>query len=118
VGSELWDKASQENLVRFANQLRDTTQLVYEDSIFFEELDYSQLKSVLENFKYFHIGKERLIKIRSIEDIKHQKKLFSPVEIKRIIAEQIEINRHHKIDYESILDRIRVSFNSKLSRVA
>jgi hypothetical protein len=118
VGSELWDKASKDNLVKFANQLRDTTQLVYEDSIFFEESDYSQLKAVLEEFKYFHIGKKTLIRIRSIEDIKQQEKLLSPVKIKRIIAEQIERNRHHKIDYENILDRIRVSFNSKLSRVA
>lgn len=118
VGSELWDKASKENLVEFANQLRNTTQSVYENSIFFEELDYSQLKSVLEKFKCFQIGKTRLIEIRSIEDIEQQEELFSLTEIKRKIAERIESNRVHKTEYESILDRIRVSFNSKLSRVA
>ncbi|NJN90679.1 MAG: toll/interleukin-1 receptor domain-containing protein [Leptolyngbyaceae cyanobacterium SL_5_14] len=79
VGSELWDKASKDNLVKFANQLRDTTQLVYENSIFFEEADYSQLKSLLEKFKYFQIGKDKLIRIRSTEDIERQEKLFIPL---------------------------------------
>jgi TIR domain len=120
TGSDLWEIANKENLVRFANQLRDTIQLVYEGSIFFEESDYSQLLSVLEEFRYFRVGKERLVEVRTIKDVEIQEELFSfsSFRFERRIAEQIEENRRHKVEYESVLDKIRVSFGLKLSRAA
>jgi hypothetical protein len=100
--------------------LRDTTQLVYEGSIFFEESDYSQLLSVLEEFKRFHVGKTRLVNIRTINDVEVEGILLSlpPFKLERMIAKQIEGNRRHKFEYESVLDKIRVSFGLKLSCAA
>jgi hypothetical protein len=118
AGKYLWEIASKENLVKFANQLRDTTQLTYEGSIFFEESDYSQLLSVLEEFQYFQVGKQRLIEVRTVKDIEQQENIFSSFRFERMIAEQIERNRRHKVEYESVLEKIRVSFGLKLSRAA
>lgn len=118
AGNNLWERASKENLVKFSNQLRDTTQLAHEESIFFEESDYSELRSVLEEFECFHIGKERLIDIRSTQDFEKQEKLFSPHKLQKNIYQQIKENERHKVQYERVLDRIRVSFRQKLSSAA
>jgi hypothetical protein len=118
AGNNLWERASKENFVKFSNQLRETSQLVHEDSIFFEESDYSELRSVLEEFELFHIGKERLIDIRSTQDFEIQEKLFSPHQFQKMISQQITENEQHKVQYEKVLDRVRVSFRQKLSSAA
>ncbi|NEQ51594.1 MAG: toll/interleukin-1 receptor domain-containing protein [Leptolyngbya sp. SIO3F4] len=123
LGDDLWDFAHEEILVEFANQLRDTTQLVYENAIFFEESDYSHLRSVLEKFKNFRLGKAKLINIRSIVDLERQVRNFprggnKHEQMFEMIDEQILANENSKVKYEKVLSKIRVSFGLKLSHTA
>jgi hypothetical protein len=114
AGDDLWKSASKNHLVEFANQLRNTTKEAHEASIFFEELDYQQLLSALKAFGNFQIGKERLIDIRSVQEIEYWKPQFS----NEMITKQIRRNENCKVQYEKILDTIRISFKQKLSDAA
>lgn len=105
AGDDLWEMASKDNLVKFASQLRDTTQIAHEGEIFFEESDREQLLSVLKAFNSFRFGKKKLIDIYSTRDIK----------VWNIAHIQIDVNRRYKIQYEDILDTVRISFKQKLS---
>lgn len=111
AGDELWSEASRENLLNFAEQLRQTTSLVREGEIFFEEDDRENLLSVLRGFANFRIGKERLIETRSRRQLESYPKKYMDEEI----SEQIAFNHKYKTDYEKILDDIRVSFRRRLA---
>jgi CHAT domain len=119
AGDDLWEEASDSNLVKFAEQLRSTLQIVREGEIFFEELDRQDLFQILEEFENFRIGKRHLVEIRSQKDlVKFSRQGSIPPQpyLQQEITRQIERNRQYKIAYEKVLDRIRQSFNKKLSR--
>lgn len=111
AGDDLWENASKESLIKFANQLRATTQAVHEGAIFFEESDREDLSSVLEAFKSFQVNKEELINLCSASDIKFYQDSNSSGRLRSYV----EKNRQCKLEYEYILDKIRISFRRKLS---
>ncbi|WP_138502178.1 toll/interleukin-1 receptor domain-containing protein [Nostoc sp. PA-18-2419] len=113
AGNKLWEQASEENLIRFAEQLDITTRVAYEGGIFLEELDYIPLFSVLEIFGNFRLGKWRLIEFSSRQDI--ESAISHGVVEQQHISELINQNQSIKRKYEEILDNIRVSFRQKLS---
>ncbi|MEH2423888.1 MAG: toll/interleukin-1 receptor domain-containing protein [Nostoc sp.] len=113
IGNDLWDRVSEDTLINFAEQLKVTKQVTHENEIFFEELDRTQLFSILQKFENFRLGKRRLIEIRSKEDFKKFLREGS-IHLEEI-TEQIERNQNYKWEYEQILDEIRVSFREKLS---
>lgn len=118
AGDDLWEEANDSNLVKFAEQLRSTLQTARESEIFFEELDRQDLFLALEKFENFRIGKRDLVEIRSQQDfVKFSRQGSIPPRphLQQEITRQIEKNRQCKIVYEEILDRIRQSFNKKLS---
>lgn len=116
AGNALWEKANDDNLVKFAEQLKLTMQVSHEGEIFFDELDYRQLLSVLKKFENFRLGKVRLIEIRSIQELERfmREGFISHENIYRQIR-QINENQRLKREYEEILDKIRISFRQKLS---
>jgi len=112
-GNELWKRANDNNLVKFAEQLKLTMQVVHECEIFFDELDYKKLFSVLNKFENFKLGKRRLIEISSKQDLERFRSEGSILH--EHISNQINVNQTLKREYEQILDNIRISFRQKLS---
>lgn len=106
AGDDLWGKLNADNILIFSKQLRETQDKVEESAIFFDEEDYMNLKNLLETFGHFQLGKVYLGEIRSSEDL-------SSVFI-RLALRQIEINREYKNRYESLLDKIRITFRERL----
>ncbi|HYP27476.1 MAG TPA: hypothetical protein VE262_12230 [Blastocatellia bacterium] len=110
AGDALWERVSLANIINFANQLRETGAQIDMGAVFFEEEDYTELKALLEAFGRFKMGKYRLLQIHSRED---SKKIDSDT-----ASDQIRQNYQYKDEYERLLDRIRVSFRTRLSSVA
>lgn len=118
AGDDLWAKATGDNLIQFAKQLRTTTRVTREGEIFFEPTDRQQLLDVLGAFEDFQIGKQRLVDFRSKLDIERFSREGSlpRKHLEAFIADQIEANRRYMNSYEQILDKVRESFNKRLSR--
>lgn len=111
AGDDLWQEANEANVQLFARQLRPTIKKVQEGAIFFDDRDYTELQSLLKAFSLYEVGKKKLIDIRSSAD-------FNPVESSsHDIYLLTHDNRHHKEDYEVILERVRISFRNRLSRL-
>jgi hypothetical protein len=108
AGDVLWEKANQTNLKAFARQLRQTQTKVDEGAIYFDDQDFTQLKYLLDAFGRFEFGKIELTKIRANTPL---------MASDESIANQIQQNRTHKEEYEAILDRIRITFRNRLSRI-
>jgi hypothetical protein len=112
AGDDLWEKASSENLLAFAERLRQTQTIASEGDIFFEDKDRDDLLRVLGMFGRFYVGKERLINIRTKDQID---RWISDEYFQDEIGRQIARNREYKIQYEKLLERIRRSFRRRLS---
>lgn len=108
-GDDLWKEATINNLVKFAKQLSVTKKIVQKNAPYFLDSDYRQLLSVLQAFEEFHVGKKKLIDIRSKRDIK------ASGASQRTICYLIEANSHHMTTYENIVGSISISFRRKLS---
>jgi hypothetical protein len=118
AGEELWSRASEDNLIRFAAQLRETTRLVHEESLFFQDLERGQLFSALRAFREFRIGKRDLIDINSrqkLDRFSSEGSIPHGSHLQLEIEEQLERNQRYRWDYNEIVDRIRASFRQKLS---
>lgn len=114
AGDDLWETASQENIVVYAKRLREATTTVREGEIFLEDKDRADLNKVLREFTHFRLGKVELIQIRSKRDIE-ENSYISEEQIERDVAWQIQENYKYKIQYEQLLEKIRVSFKRRLS---
>jgi len=114
-GDELWERASEDKLVNFANQLRVVRQIAYEGDLYFEKKDRLHLTEVLNILRSFYLGKEALIEIRSKQQIQKISRDFGEEFVEKEIARYININYQYKLEYEGILEEIRKSFRNKLS---
>lgn len=115
AGDDLWERASEDNLLSFADQLRSAKQTAHEGEIFFEEKDLSHLNKVLNSFSRFRLGKASLLKIRSKRDLQEIVDHFRIRDLEKEVAWQIQRNHSYKLEYEKILEEIRKSFKRKLS---
>ena len=116
AGDDLWDKASQINIVKFAKYLRETKSIVYEGEIFFDDRDRKDLLDILHVFEGYHLGKIGLIEVRTKKDIT-SKSYIDEDQIEREIKEQIFHNFNYKIQYGQLLEKILISFRSRLSHL-
>lgn len=112
AADDLWELASSERLLRFAEQLRQTTIVVREGEVFFEDSDRRNVLEVLHEFASFRVGKVRLIEMRSRRDIEEWGGETVAMDA---IRRQIDENHQYKTAYEHLLDDIRDSFRSRLS---
>ncbi len=113
AGDDLWEEASRENLLRFAEQLRKTLSVAREGEIFFDEKDRESLLEILHEFGGFRLGKLRLIEIRSRQEFEHYAR--EGLVSERMVVRQIEENYEYKVKYEGLVERIRISFKKRLS---
>lgn len=114
AGDDLWEIASQENVVVFAERLREAKTIVGEGDIFFEDKDRKDLIHVLQELRRFRLGKIELIRIRSKSDIEKES-YMTPDQVDRAITRQIQENYRFKTQYEQLLENIRISFKKRLS---
>jgi hypothetical protein len=110
TGDDLWEQATAERVLTFANQLRATKQLVYDGELYFQETDHQDLMRALKALAEFNLGKERVVDLVTQHDAE-----FVANELGEVIKRQIEQNRAAKAQYEAIRDQIRVSFKHQLS---
>jgi hypothetical protein len=115
AGDDLWERASEDNLLNFANRLRSAKQTAHEGEIFFEERDLSHLNEVLYAFSRFQLGKARLVNIRSKQDLQQIVDDFGISNFEEEVVWQIRQNHEYKLEYGKILEEIRKSFKKKLS---
>jgi len=118
-GDDLWKEASNENLVKFAGQLRMTREKVLQGEIFFDPDHYDELLRILNRFLNYRIGKEKLIDIYDLEDsLRNVPKSYIEEE-NSFIEEEINIqilrNQQYKLKYEKLLKSIGKSFRKQLS---
>lgn len=117
AGDDLWVKANMETFLKFAEQMRQTLTMAREGEIFFDERDRMDLLAILDEFGMFRVGKLRLIEIRSNHDFEEFKRDLAVEEkrtLKRIV-DQVKENYESKIKYETLLEKIRISFKKRLS---
>ena len=113
AGDDLWEKASHENVIAFAERLRETSKFVYEGEIFFDDKDRDNLLEVLRCFGQYRIGKMELIDIRTKREL--EESIESEKEFESVVTEKIKRNYKNKTLYEQLLEKIRVSFKKRLS---
>lgn len=100
AGDDLWKKADLDNLEKFRNELYQTTSVVKNGEIFFEDVDRENLLRVLNAFDDYFFGKMGLLDYSFNEEL---------------ITKQVSKNKIYKVRYEELLENIRISFRKRLS---
>ncbi len=106
--SDLWKSASNANLRKLAEQMRDSRLKVKKGGLSIEERHYKELHFVLDRFEDFRFGKKQLIDLEQAVqsgDLKDE-------EIQAVIDKNGEI----KADLARILDEMRVRFKSQIMK--
>ena len=111
AGDSLWEEVNSKTLGDFADKLRKTEKMVEQGGIYFEENDRQALLAVLHVFMNFDSGKARLL------DLEKQDPMLNDKWIQGEFQKQIDANGKTKAEYGQILERIRISFRDKLSRI-
>ncbi|MEJ5261473.1 MAG: hypothetical protein WHT45_02245 [Ignavibacterium sp.] len=105
---ELWNDASDDNLQKFAKKLKETKTATEKSRLFLDNTHYQKLKSLLNEFANYELGKTKLIELRSknkIIDVDRHK-----------LQNQYFIwqNEKMKNEYSQILEDISAVFIEKL----
>jgi Glu-tRNA(Gln) amidotransferase subunit E-like FAD-binding protein len=107
AGDKLWEEANAINARRFAQQLQKTRNMVQRSSLLIEDEHYEALKTLLEEFGDFDLGKARLLELRSnqfpLNDVPDN-------DVQRVIEE----NRLKKEAYSQLLDKLEHSLKRQL----
>ena len=98
----LWRRATQSNVDRLAGQLDQTTALVADWSIFFEQEHLRELDNIFAILKEFEQGKRFL---------------FAEVTIETQLRLQVEANAENKAKFETLLQKLKQSFQNRLSSI-
>lgn len=114
AGDKLWEEASDDNLYEFGNQLRQVKKLALEEDIYLEDMHRAKLDDVIYDFGRFFFGKILLIDIRSKEELA---RFMKDADHQEEIRERIQFNRNAKVQYERLLEEIRIAFKDKLSKL-
>ncbi len=123
-GNELWQQASQENLINFSHVLKNTQAFVETNAPLFSSSDYAQLQCVLNHLGAFRVGKGQLIQLRegTAKDDETNLRYLSTYggfqALKDEIQGQIRKNGNHKHDYEALMDQICVDFRRQIEAMA
>jgi hypothetical protein len=114
VGDRLWEKALKQDVESFVKVLANAKFSVNRGRLILKETHYQQLQKLFNEFDNYQIGKERLIEIRSSEQLDEVYRDFSEYSIR----DQINENRGHKEEYEKLLEHIITEFRKQLGITA
>ncbi len=121
AGEDLWENPNPDNVVTFTKQLRETKLTVQEGELYFDDADRNDLLRVLDKLSDYGNGKERLVDYYAELD-----RLGGPQYVTeqmqrdweymgREITRQINLNGKYRLEYQQILERIRLSFRGRLA---
>lgn len=105
----LWEEANQNNLYKFAEQLKHTIDQIEKSALFIENSHYEDLKSVLNQFRDYKIGKSNLIEFRN-----KFRNIGTDTNIHMYINELIKTNGQYKKEYEELLEIIKAKLKSQI----
>ena len=106
----LWERANNQNIATLAKLLRQTRLKADNWSLFFDESHLKELNHLLKILEKFSAGKASLIQIRNKNDIS---RYFVEELEQRVISQ----NQHYKQEFESLLEKMRVSFKKRISTI-
>ncbi|HKB68744.1 MAG TPA: hypothetical protein VKC61_23075 [Pyrinomonadaceae bacterium] len=111
AGDHLWEEANTVNARRFARQLQKTKDMVQKRSLLIEDAHYESLKSLMEEFGDFNLGKTRLLELRRnqfpLQDVQDH-----------MVQDVIEQNRQKKEAYSLLLVNLELSLKRQLRNPA
>lgn len=105
-GDCLWKKASIKNLEDFKKQKDIVEDMIGRNQPFIEANHINRLQELMEQFEFYIIGKNRLVKARSESE-----------EQNRLIQDKVDSNEEIKHQYETLLQDINSSFGKQVRRV-
>ena len=111
-GEELWEKPTKAHLRRFARRLQDARRKVAAGAIFFQESDYNELLTLLQQLGLFRDGKQDLIEyLEAHPEVRAE----GDSDLDPYVAEQIQENQRRLTDYNRLLDRLRETYHHRLA---
>lgn len=109
AGDNLWERANVINLKKFSSQLKKTDEMINKRLLLIEDEHREELMSVMEAFKNFRIGKEKLVDLRSINSAWN-----NDPRAKNEIRGVIKHNREIRDQYNQLINKIRDSLRNQL----
>lgn len=94
----LWEEAIKSNLRSFSMQLKKTSDEAEKSYLFIEDSHYKELSKLLNEFKNYKIGKEKLVQIYTRDSIQY----VNHYEIQQLVGQ----NREKKQKYEQLIKEI------------
>lgn len=103
----LWEEANEQNLKKFSQQLRKTTDEVEKSYLFVEESHYNELSNLLSEFNNYKIGKKKLVQLYARRGFRH---LVDNTEIRQLVNN----NREKRNEYERLIKILRSDLKKQL----
>lgn len=105
---KLWGRASKDNLLSFAKQLKETKDMLEKSVLLIEDSHYETIMSIIDTFSRFSFGKESLIELA-------EKRSNETRNIQRYqLDELIDSNREIKNEYNELLREISKSLKNHI----
>ena len=107
----LWEKANEQNLKKFSQQLKETIDEVEKSYLFIEGNHYKELLKLLNEFKDYEIGKKRLVQLYMKRSYRQQVDRYE-------IQQLVEQNRGRKQRYEQLVKEIGDNLKKQIKGVS
>jgi hypothetical protein len=114
AGDDLWQSATRQTAERFGLAFLEARSAASRGRLILRESDYQDLQRVFDSFARYHIGKRKLIELRSAEDVRDDALNLRP----ELIRQQIDENRLARERYEELLNQIAHQFRVTLGTAA
>lgn len=116
AGDNLWQEANERNMSQFFEQLLKTRRKISVNALFFDEIHYTELTSILGKFDAYGLGKSELVQLYAAIGGKGELPKWS-AKIKARVSRRVDENHLIKEAYERLLDSILMTFRTKLSNL-
>jgi hypothetical protein len=103
LGHELWNAATESNLIKFSKQLNVTKLQIERSAIFLEDTHYNELMETLKSFATYQYGKVKLIDYRSVGQPDDS-----------FAIQMINDNWKEKVRYEKLIEQIKFDLQRQL----
>jgi hypothetical protein len=110
IGDRLWERASKDTLQEFIDALRKAQTATNCGRLLLRENDYQELKTLLTEFENYRVGKQRLIEIRSPQELDANFEQTHGEDVEQ----QIKANSIRRTAYEQTLDSVVAHFREEL----
>lgn len=104
----LWERAIDDNLQRFSEQLEKTSKEIEKSFLFIEDAHYRELSRLMEEFNDYEFGKDSLIRLYEMRQ--SSRRQVQQFEIENLIDD----NRERKKRFENLIRVVGVNLRSQL----